>query len=536
MSTTPFWIATLLYAAGMMLVGYLTRLKRHLRNSSDPLSTVEYWLAKRELPYWRLAMSLTSGWLMLGWVGFGMSQVYMYGVTGLWILPVPWFILCFIVIAMVPFVRRLPAVSLPQAIEKRFGSGARTLLAVFSTGVFLAWTQAELFMGGTLMAPFLGVPAWVCMIILAIPVAIYTYMGGFRAIVTTDALQFTLASAFMIILAVTAVSAASGASAGDIMSALRAAAPPWSGEGNALNPWFLGVIFPIVLLIGYLPGWLIEQDLVQRIQAMKSTKEARKGAILALFLITTFVLVLPSITAFCSLVVFPPVDGVPPDAIGGGALGIISAFISQLPIGLAIFMMIGIVACQMSTVDTFAQVTAMPVAYDLVEPALIRRKTGREKRLSTTRSISVAAVLAALACALISTSLGDVYYISSGVLSACIAIPAFFIFWRRTTLPAVITAAVAGFLGTVGMYWYEYKYLQFADPSLPHYYTDMLPPWLAGAYGYIYVASGVIISAILIVLVSLMTKRSSQARLDEVRDRPVDDFADFVKGSMSTGN
>ena len=533
MSTTPFWVAALLYMAGMVLVGVLTRVKRYARSKSDPLSTLDYWLAKRELPFWRFGMSLTAGWLMLGWVGFGMAQVYMYGVTGLWILPIPWFILCFIIVAMVTFVRRLPAVSLPQAIEERFGSGARTLLAVFSTGVFLAWTQAELFMGGTLMAPFLGVPAWVCMIMLALPIAIYTYMGGFRAIVTTDMLQFLLMTVFMVVLAVTAVSAASSASAGDIVGALRAAAPPWSGEGNAMNPWFLGVLFPIVLLIGYLPGWMIEQDLVQRVQAMKSTKEARKGALLALFLITTFVLVLPSITAFCSLIVYPPVDGMPADAIGGSALGIIPAFIGRLPIGLAVYMLIGIMACQMSTVDTFAQVTAMPVAYDLVEPVQRRRKVSREARLSTTRIISVIAVLAALACALISNTLGDVYYISSGVLSACIAVPAFFIFWRRTTLPAVMTAAIGGFVGTIGMYWFEYKHLQFADPSLPNYYTDVLPSWLAGAYGYIYVAAGVVISVVLIVLVSLVTKRPPQERLAEVRDRPIDDFAEFVKGSMT---
>lgn len=531
MSITPFWIAALVYCFLMILVGVTTRVKRHIRTRSDPLSSLEYWLAKRELPFWRLGMSLTSGWLMLGWVGFGMSMVYMYGMTGLWILPVPWFVLCFIIIAMVPFVRRLPAVSLPQALEKRFGSSARTLLAVFAAGVFLSWTQAELFMGGTLMAPFLGVPAWACMLLLTVPIIIYTYMGGFRAVVTTDVIQFVLMAAFMIILAVTAVNAASDASSGDIAGALKACAPPWAGEGNALNPWVLGAVFPIVLLIGYLPGWMVESDLVQRIQAMKTTRDARKGAVLALFLITVFVLVLPSVTAFCSLVVFPPVDGAPPEAIGVDALGIISAFISSMPLGLAVFMLIGIMACQMSTVDTFSQVTAMPVAFDLVEPAQVKRGVPREKRLQTTRIISVLAVLAALGCALVSDTLGDVYYISSGVLSACIAVPAFFIFWRRTTLPAVITAAVAGFLGTVGMYWYEYKHLQYADPAMPNYYTDVLPGWLAGSYGYLYVASGVLISAVLMVLVSLVTKRPPQAQLDQVRAEPVDDFGEFAKSS-----
>ena len=68
-----------------------------------------------------------------------------------------------------------------------------------------------------------------------------------------------------------------------------------------MNFWFLGWLFPIVLLVGYLPGWMIEQDLIIRLQAAVSTKEARKAAIWGLFLIGAFVIVLPSIST-----VWPP--------------------------------------------------------------------------------------------------------------------------------------------------------------------------------------------------------------------------------------
>jgi hypothetical protein len=83
------------------------------------------------------------------------------------------------------------------------------------------------------------------------------------------------------------------------------------------------------------------------------------------------------------------------------------------------------------------------------------------------------------------------------------------------------------------MYWYEYKHLQFADPALPNYYTDVLPGWLAGAYGYIYVASGVLISLVLIVMVSLVTRRPAVQLLEQVKDSPVDDFDEFVRGSAT---
>jgi SSS family solute:Na+ symporter len=530
MRTALFWIVAVAYCTLVAYVGY--RIKQGKKVTGlDLRPLLEFWMAGRELPGWRLAISLTSGWLMLGWIGFGMSQVYMYGVTGLWILPIPWFILCLIIIFMVPLVRRIGAISLPQAISRRFGPSARVLLAIFSFGVFISWTQAELFMVGTLASPFLGVPGWVCMIIVVIPILLYTWFGGFRAIVTTDLIQFLIMAVFMVLLATTAINAASSSSGGDILGTLREASPPWAGAGEIFNPWFLTLAFPIVLLIGYLPGWMIEQDLLIRIQAAKSTREARKGAILGLVLITVFVLILPAIAAFCALVVFPPANGVPPDVIGGDALQIISAFIGMMPLVGALFMFLGLLACQMSTIDTFSNVSALAISHDIIEPMLRKKNVSRKRKLDWAKVVSMGAILFALACALISEKLGDVYYISSGVLSACIAVPAMFIFWRRTTLPAVLAAAVVGCIGTIGGYLYEYKILQYMDPEAPHYYANELPSWLQGSYMYNYLALGVIAAIITIVIVSLMTKKPAQAQLESVSNRPVDDLEDFARSA-----
>ena len=274
------------------------------------------------------------------------------------------------------------------------------------------------------MQPFLGIPAWACMVLLVIPIILYTYLSGFRAIVTTDMVQFLIMAVFMVLLTIAAIVAASKAGEGSIIAALKNASPPWSDKGEVFNPFFLGMLFPVVLLVGYLPGWMIEQDLCLRLQAVKTTKEAKKGAVLALVLITVFILILPSIAAFCAIVAFPPVDGAAPEAIGADATGIISALIGTMPLAVSLFMLVGIVACQMSTVDTFANVSAMALAYDIVEPALLKKKVSSERRLTFARYISIAAILAALVCAFISEKLGDVYYISSGVLSASIAVPA----------------------------------------------------------------------------------------------------------------
>lgn len=139
------------------------------------------------------------------------------------------------------------------------------------------------------------------------------------------------------------------------------------------------------------------------------------------------------------------------------------------------------------------------------------------------------ATVPGLCLAFISESLGDIYYVSSGVLSASIAVPLFFVFWKRTTQPAVIVAALAGFLGTVGGYWYEFKFLNGTDPNAPTYYLKALPAWLQGSYGYNYLAFGVLLALVAIIAVSLATKQAADSKLRFVKDKPVDEIEAFKK-------
>ena len=92
----------------------------------------------------------------------------------------------------------------------------------------------------------------------------------------------------------------------------------------------------------------------------------------------------------------------------------------------------------------------------------------------------------------------------------------------------MMTSSIVGFVGTVGGYWYEYKFLQAADPEAAHYYLTALPGWLHNSYGYHYIVLGVILSVITIVLVSLVTKRTSSELLDNLKDTPIDNYTEFV--------
>jgi len=207
--------------------------------------------------------------------------------------------------------------------------------------------------------------------------------------------------------------------------------------------------------------------------------------------------------------------------VGADFLGIITAFIGQMPTWLTVLMFLGIVACQMSTVDTFSNVTAMPLAYDLAEP-LLMKDAPREKIALMARFFSAAAIVLALCYALIADSLGDVYYLSSGILSACIAVPAIAVFWKRATAPGVVVGSIVGAVATFAMYFWEYHVLQFADPKAAGYYTDVLPVWLAGGYGYLYIGTGVVAAVLTCVAVSLATPAPAAERIAAVDATPRD--------------
>lgn len=508
-STAYFWIFGIIYFIFAISLGFV--IWKKVKKDSASNQILDFWIASRKFPGWRLGVSLTAGWLMLGWLGYGMSMIYQMGLSGVWILPLPWFILCFIIIWMVPYVRRLPAISLPEAIEKRFGMSTRSIIAFCSIFVFTSWTGAELFMVGQLGAPFLKISPLATMIIVVIPIMIYTYFGGFRAVVITDFVQFLLMALFITVLGIVAWNAAGSETSGNIISTLANTDTPSYGKGTMFGLFACGIAMPIILLFAYLPGWMIEQDLLLRIQAANSLKEAKKGAWAGLVLISIFVIGIPTIIAFCAIILFPPGAEASAAAIGGDATGIISAIILKyFPLWGQVLMFIGLIAAQMSTVDTFSNVIALPLTYDIVQPTLLKDRS-KEQIAGSSRVLAVVAILIGLIYAIFSNSLMSVYILSSGVLTASIAVPAFAMFWKKANRLGIILSATFGFLGNVVFYILEYKVWQ-------HAYK---PQWLADTYlGYIIV--GLMASVLGLIIGSFTGKPSSAEQIAAVAKEPLE--------------
>jgi SSS family solute:Na+ symporter len=174
---------------------------------------------------------------------------------------------------------------------------------------------------------FPGTPLWAIVCVLAGAAALYTLLGGLRAVIYTETVQAVLLFVGATVIAVTAFSRAGG------WHAVMTGVPPDALSlirpiGDAGVPW-PGLLFGIPVLGFYY--WCTNQFIVQRLLSARTLEHGRAGALFAgaLKLPVLFLMVLPGT---CALLLFPHLpraDLVYPTLMFGllptGLLGLVAA-------------------------------------------------------------------------------------------------------------------------------------------------------------------------------------------------------------------
>ena len=102
---------------------------------------------------------------------------------------------CLILLGMVfaPFYFRSKITTLPEYVEKRYGTGARTFLgAIFILSALLVHIGISLYAGAKVLEAFFGINYIVSIVGISIITATYTILGGLKAVMITDAIQAVL--------------------------------------------------------------------------------------------------------------------------------------------------------------------------------------------------------------------------------------------------------------------------------------------------------------------------------------------------------
>jgi solute:Na+ symporter, SSS family len=449
--TIIYWAAFLAYCASVVSIGFYIWFKR--KKGPPPADTQLFWSANKKVPGYLIGLSISASMMSISWsCVYGVQLFYWYGIGAAWLLAIPWLITMIGYFTFAPLFRKLNAFSQPELLGKRFGKNIRQLLAIPLIFVFIVWGGAEIYAAGITVAPFLHISPQLTMLLIAITIALYTYTGGFAAVVSTDRIQFAFVALFVIVISIIGVNAVKSHDAtAQIFSATSIAPKVHPGYGGLFSP---GIALIAMTFFAYLPGWLIETDVWIRLQAAADNKEARKGILIAGTNSFIFVGVLPMLIGLSALLLYPPVNGIVPERLHDGALIFTSIMQDFSPGWLNILLGIGLLAASMSTVDTCGNVVALSLSYDLLEPHLSERWTSA-KLNKLAKWISVIAVFIAFFYGLIITSLWDIFYLSSGVLTTTVFIPVITSFLPNTNKRQVMLATTFGFVATIVFYFME---------------------------------------------------------------------------------
>ncbi|MFG1485751.1 sodium:solute symporter [Halobacteriovorax sp. RZ-2] len=294
----------------------------------------------------RLTLPLFVATLVATWYGgiFGVTEIaFNQGIYNFITQGVFWYI-AYIIFAffLIDKIEPYHAVTLPDLVEKMFGPRSAKLTAVFnffnvlpiaygiSLGIFL-----QLIFGGSLLLnTSLGVGF----------VVLYSMWGGLRSVVFSDLIQF-----FVMCLAVALVLGFSFFEFGGI-SYLKANLPEsyWSLTGkNSLATTF---VWGFIAL-----STLVDPNFYQRCFSATSGEVSKKGILISTFIWFCFDIC----TTFGAMYAKAAI----PDAQSAHAY--LTYAIQILPHGLKGFLLAGILATILSTLDSYLFIAGTNLAYDL---------------------------------------------------------------------------------------------------------------------------------------------------------------------------
>lgn len=505
MSDSLGWIivAFALYLLLMVGVGAMYAKKNN--------STEDYFLGGRKLGGWVAALSAQasdmSGWLLMGLPG----SVYALGTGQAWIAiglfigtVMNWL---FIAGRLRRYtIRANNALTLPTYFENRFHDKKRVLLFISSVTIvvfFLVYTASALAAGGKLFNSVFNVDYKIALTIGAIVILVYTFLGGFMAVCTTDFIQGTLMLVALLVVPLVALGMIGPES---VLSNIEMSGV--AGGSGAFLSLFRngGEPYRVVDILSGLAwgfGYCGMPHILVRFMAVKNEKELNKSKGIAI------------IWVFLSLALAWVIGVVGraylyPEVLTGGEEEkvfinmIIKLFTEdvKLPIIAGIFLC-GILAAIMSTADSQLLVSASSVAEDIVKG--IVRKDASEKtvfRISRITVLVIAVLAYLIALDPNSSIMGLVSNAWAGLGAAFGPTVLLSLYWKRTNFQGAVAGIVSGALTVI-----VWDYIPFVQGET-----------LGSVTGLYSLAVGFVVSVLAIVVVSLLTPAPDAEMMEEFDD------------------
>ena len=467
-----------------VLVGYLATLAALAVWSRKETHTLKgFYLAGKKLPYWVVAFSANatgeSGWLLLGLTGMG----YAVGAQAYWVIvgemigiAASW---GFISRRLKRLSDETDSITLPDVLAANFDDRwhlirgvAVAIIAVMVT----TYVSAQMVATGKAFSGFIGLDYRAGVIIGAIIIIGYTFVGGYKAVSYTDVVQGVLMLCGLIAVPLVAINAAGGW--GRMTATLDKYDPSFMDMFAVLDGSTAGFVTAVSFAAIGLPFLGVPQMLIRYMSA-RDEMELKKARIVSIAVL--FVFLFGAVTAgIAGRALFPGLED---------SEQVFPTLASELfPPLLTGVLLVIVLSAIMSTVDSLLLLASSSIVRDTMQKMLGSKKSdatlaGYGKVVTVI--IGVIAVFVAIYMAENKLIFWFVLFSWSGLGAAFGPVVLALLYDERTTGAGVVAGMLGGFLTSV--IWVQY--------------------FKAGAYGLYEAIPGFIVAAVATVAVSRLGSR-----------------------------
>lgn len=417
-------IFVILYLLALVAGGYFLG-KKEIKTSDD------FVVAGRKLPLIVLVGTLLATWVGGGTVTGSANFIYTRGPFAgiLYFIGAPVGII--ILYFLAKKVRTMAKYTIPEIIEMRYGSFARTISALCIILAYVGIVSYQFRGGGYVLNLTTGMDLQLATIISAIVIIFLAVSGGMVTIAYSDFL-----SALLIVvgmgLGIPFILAKAGGW-NNLFAQIPADKMTWTGGLTTVQ--LLGYLFPLIFLI------LGDQNMYQRFSSAKDAETASKSNI-GFFIGEIIVIFLSVVFASAAIVFFP---GIKPDT------AILQVAMGGVPFIIGGIILAAAVAFMVTTGDSFLLSASTNITYDLWIRFYKPEATEEEKLKFTRYTIVILGVIAYIMGAYFPSILAMQMY-SYTMYGAAIT-PALLgaILWKRATKYGGLWSIIVG--GSVTLIW-----------------------------------------------------------------------------------
>jgi SSS family transporter len=479
MQTTD-WVILVVYLGGVLLLGAWFALRR---------GEGEFFLAGRSMHWLPVGLSImATAFSAMNYVAFS-GEVAHNGLYVALSLPV------FVIVAwpvtriFMPFYHSLRLCSAYEYLERRFDVRVRCL----ASGLFLlwrvAWVSVALYVPARILSRIIGLPLVHVVVVTGVVATTYTVLGGMRAVMWTDVLQFFVLLGGIIV----GVSVAAGRDPGGFGGLLQSGLS--EGLARPFYPFDPAVLSPsphvrislwsalIGTFVAFVARYGADQVVVQRYFSARSLLDAQRGfrlnyaaAVVALVLLALLGFAIRAHVVAMGLPAAKPAVH-------------FAEFVASLPTGVCGLVLAGLLAAAMSSVDSGVNSCAAALATDFYA-RFSAKGEGENVWRNRVFVLILGAVATTLACFV--GRLGSLFDIGNRIVNALgsplLAVILLGMFARRANARGVLVGGILGAAWSVlvtvlvrGISLHYYAVVNLIGALVLGYGASLLFGWLGAS-------------------------------------------------------